>query len=82
MEKRKGLKNEPLSSDVQEMKMIKGNRKDDQKVERKLIWAPAGRVKKVFTGGQHDQLFQMVPKGQVKWKWQNDHQIYSHRSHC
>lgn len=35
MEKRKGLKNEPLSSDVQEMRMSKGNRKDDQKGRKK-----------------------------------------------
>lgn len=82
MEKRKGLKNEPLSSDVQEMRTSKGNMKDDQKGRKKTNWAPAGQVKKVFTGEQRDQLFQMLPRGQVKWKWRNDHQIYSHRSHC
>ena len=26
-------------------------------VERKLIWAPAGQVKKVFTGEQRDNCF-------------------------
>ena len=35
MEKRKGLKNEPLSSDVQEMRTSKGNMKADQKGRKK-----------------------------------------------